>query len=201
MHDMHQTELARAMGPVARELLGEPNAALSSREELRFGSRGSLSVDRIKGMYFDHELGEGGGVIKFLQSRLRLEKEDAVAYLQERGHIQKPTAPNDSDRSKIVATYDYVAADGKLLFQVVRWEPKFFSQRPPDGKGGWRKGKGAMKGVERVIYRLPAVARCCRFQSHYLRRRREVEESSLRPAAGRRGCGDPAGQRPAEGQR
>jgi hypothetical protein len=157
MHDMHQTELARAMGSVARELLGEPNAALSSREELRFGSRGSLSVDRIKGMYFDHELGEGGGVIKFLQSRLRLEKEDAVAYLQERGHIQKATAPNDSDKSKIVATYDYVAADGKLLFQVVRWEPKFFSQRPPDGKGGWRKGKGAMKGVERVIYRLPAV--------------------------------------------
>jgi hypothetical protein len=37
------------MGPVARELLGEPNHAMSSAKELRFGKRGSISVDLEKG--------------------------------------------------------------------------------------------------------------------------------------------------------
>ncbi len=41
---------------------------------------------------------------------------------------------------KIVATYDYPDADGKLLFQVVRFEPKDFRQRKPDATAvdGWR---------------------------------------------------------------
>ena len=41
--------------PIARELLGEPNKALSSRSDLRFGSRGSISVDLEKNCWFDHE--------------------------------------------------------------------------------------------------------------------------------------------------
>jgi hypothetical protein len=56
----------------------------------------------------------------------------------------------------IVATYDYVDADGKLLFQVVRLAPKGFRQRRPDpqGKQGWSWN---FKGVRPVLYRLPAV--------------------------------------------
>ena len=52
---------------------------------------------------------------------------------------------------KIVATYDYKDASGKLLYQVVRYDPKDFRHRQPDGKGGW-----IYKGIEpRVPYRLP----------------------------------------------
>jgi putative DNA primase/helicase len=36
-----------------------------------------------------------------------------------------------------VATYDYVDENGTLLFQVVRYWPKSFRQRRPDGRGGW----------------------------------------------------------------
>lgn len=39
--------------------------------------------------------------------------------------------------SRIVAIYDYTDANGKLLFQIVRKEPKDFLQRQPDGKCGW----------------------------------------------------------------
>lgn len=53
---------------------------------------------------------------------------------------------------KIVATYDYTDADGKLVYQVVRYEPKSFRQRRPDGRGGWIWN---LKGVRRVLYRLP----------------------------------------------
>lgn len=55
---------------------------------------------------------------------------------------------------KIVATYDYTDESGKLLFQKVRYEPKDFRCRVPDGKGGW---SWKMTGVRRVLYQLPAV--------------------------------------------
>jgi len=40
-------------------------------------------------------------------------------------------------KSVAVAEYDYRDAQGKLLYQVVRTEPKGFFQRRPDGYGGW----------------------------------------------------------------
>lgn len=58
------------------------------------------------------------------------------------------------DASKIVATYDYTDAGGVLLFQAVRYEPKRFAQRAPDGKGGWTNN---LNGVRRVLYNLPFV--------------------------------------------
>ena len=60
------------MGPVARELLGEPNRAMSSAKELRFGKRGSISVDLEKGTWFDHETQEGGGVLDMIRSRISI---------------------------------------------------------------------------------------------------------------------------------
>lgn len=60
-------------------------------------------------------------------------------------------------KRRIVATYDYTNADGKLLFQTVRYgEPKNFGQRRPDPNmpGQWIYN---LKGVERVIYNLPQV--------------------------------------------
>jgi hypothetical protein len=56
--------------------------------------------------------------------------------------------------SKIVAKYDYVDESGKLLSQVVRFEPKDFRQRKPDGNGGWSWN---LDGVRRVPYRLPEI--------------------------------------------
>lgn len=55
---------------------------------------------------------------------------------------------------RIVATYDYTDRDGVLLFQAVRYEPKGFRQRRPDGKGGWVWSLG---DVQRVLFRLPEL--------------------------------------------
>jgi len=54
----------------------------------------------------------------------------------------------------IVATYDYKDEKGDLLFQVVRYKPKGFSQRRPDGHGEWIWN---MKGINPVPYHLPEV--------------------------------------------
>lgn len=52
--------------------------------------------------------------------------------------------------SRPVVTYRYVDADGSLLYEVLRWHPKRFSQRAADGTA-------SLKGVERVPYRLPEL--------------------------------------------
>ena len=52
-----------------------------------------------------------------------------------------------------VAHYDYLDADGKLSFQVVRYEPKDFRQRHwEDGKWVWN-----LSGVKRVLFNLSKV--------------------------------------------
>ena len=55
---------------------------------------------------------------------------------------------------KIATTYDYQDATGKMLFQAVRYEPKNFRQRRPDGNGGWIWNLNA---IEPVLFRLPEI--------------------------------------------
>jgi hypothetical protein len=60
-------------------------------------------------------------------------------------------AAANSNQKSVVATYDYKDAVGKLVYQVVRYDPKDFKHRQPDGNGGW-----LYKGSDRrVLYRLP----------------------------------------------
>ena len=54
----------------------------------------------------------------------------------------------------IEATYDYRDEHGKLLFQTIRYIPKDFKQRRPDGADGWVY---KLDGVRRVLYRLPEL--------------------------------------------
>ncbi len=140
-------DFVQAMGPVARELLGEPTEEIKSKRELRFGTRGSLRISLDKGTWLDFEAGKGGGVLDLVQERKNLDKDGAVAWMRERGHL----APVKRS-PKIVAAYDYTDASGAVLFQVVRFEPKDFRQRQPDGPGRWA---WKMTGVQRVLYRLP----------------------------------------------
>ena len=57
---------------------------------------------------------------------------------------------DNAARPEIVATYDYTDEGGALLFQCVRFSPKGFRQRRPDGAGWiWN-----MTGVRIVPYRL-----------------------------------------------
>ena len=74
---------------------------------------------------------------------------DVIAALRDRGLWRD----SNKTESVITATYDYTDEAGRLLYQVVRKEPKQFLQRHPDGAGGWIWRKGARQ----VLYRLPEV--------------------------------------------
>jgi putative DNA primase/helicase len=56
--------------------------------------------------------------------------------------------------STIVATYSYTDEHSVILYQTLRYEPKEFRQRRPDGQGGW---VWDLQGVRRVLYRLPEL--------------------------------------------
>ncbi len=56
----------------------------------------------------------------------------------------------------IAAIYDYTDAQGNLIFQVVRFDPKAFRTRRPDGSGGWM---WSYQGFQPYLYRLPEVVR------------------------------------------
>ncbi len=59
-----------------------------------------------------------------------------------------------SSRPRIVATFDYVDEHGGLLYQVVRYVPKRFLIRRPDGNGDWIWN---LDDTRPVLYRLPEV--------------------------------------------
>jgi DNA primase len=74
---------------------------------------------------------------------------DVIEALKARG-LWEPSREGQNMNRRIVATYDYTDESGELLYQVVRYEPKDFRQRHPDGRGGWIW----KKGPRQVLYRL-----------------------------------------------
>jgi hypothetical protein len=116
--------------------------------------RESLSLNLRKGLWHCHACNIGGGLIAF-ERRLAPGKDNAECWKAIYSTIGRdaPKA-NESKHGTLVATYDYRDADGEVVYQAVRYEPKGFSQRRPDGKGGWVWN---MDGVTRVPFNLPTL--------------------------------------------
>ena len=62
--------------------------------------------------------------------------------------------PDGGSNRRVEVAYQYTDERGELLFEVVRFHPKRFLQRRPDGRGGWIWRLG---DTRRVLYRLPKV--------------------------------------------
>jgi len=93
----------------------------------------------------------GGSVIDFVMKKEKLDLGDAIKRVKE---LEPGAFPAKTNELKEVAAYDYRDEAGQLLYQSVRYEPKTFRQRRPDGAGGWAWN---MEGVRRVPYRLPEL--------------------------------------------
>lgn len=179
--------VASLMGRVARDLLGRPNQALSSKHEWRFGTHGSLSVDLRKGTYHDHEANVGGGVLDLIVRELGGSRSDAAEWLRDRGldipergdghrshtggHTRQaaPEGKDDAvteerqpapsiDLGRPTKTYDYIDETGTLLFQVCRYEV--------DGSKTFRQRRPGdapgtwtwgVKDVRQIPYRLDSM--------------------------------------------
>lgn len=63
--------------------------------------------------------------------------------------------PKQTQTMQQVARYPYTDAAGTLLYEKLRYVPKSFRRRRPDGAGGWSWSLG---DARRVLYRTPEVA-------------------------------------------
>lgn len=78
----------------------------------------------------------------------------AVRALTERFGIQVNGISNHSFQSRTTETYSYHDEEGRLLFEVVRFQTKDFRQRRRDENGEW---VWKLEGTHRVLYNLPGV--------------------------------------------
>ena len=98
--------------------------------------------------------GDGGRVL--LKCHAGCEFGEIVSALKLKASDLFPDNGNGSNNRKIVAVYDYVTTDGKLYHQTVRYDNKSFTQRRPDGAGGWIWN---LKDITPVLYNLPQVTK------------------------------------------
>lgn len=143
-----QDKFADLAAAVARDLLGEPNKHLSTATELRFGNQGSMSVDVKKGTFYDHQEGEGGGVLWLIERETgqSVAGGQAVQWLKDNGYdVQDDRPPMPAagqsggdgprvdkngnwlpqrvpDHGEMTKAYDYRNAEGQLVFQVCRYD-------------------------------------------------------------------------------
>ena len=111
--------------------------------------RCSFSVNFEKGTFICHKENISGGLKKLAQ----LLGVPSPFQTQASLHLIPVPAGNPA---RIEATYDYVDAEGKLLYQTVRYAPKDFRQRRPDpaknGRWVWN-----LDNTTPVPYRLPGL--------------------------------------------
>ncbi|TDO13792.1 hypothetical protein [Halomonas ventosae] len=160
-HHSAKQDLALLMEPVARELLGEPNKALSKKGELRFGTHGSLAVKPEEGTWYSHEEEAGGGVLDLIARETGLgTRHEQLTWLEEHGFREKSEPPKPPTKADEVARYRYNDAKGRPRFYVVRYEPqgqpKTFRQGRLDERGRFLPG---VKGIDtRIPYHLDKLA-------------------------------------------
>ena len=95
-------------------------------------------LDLGKGTFFDHELGQGGGVLDLIERETGKTGEERLQWL-----VDEHLLPNGNGgarqvgpgRGHVVHAYPYHDEGGRLLFEVVRFEPKDFRQRRPTRRG------------------------------------------------------------------
>jgi putative DNA primase/helicase len=118
----------------------------------------SFSANIEKGVWKCHAGCGEGGLIEFADL-MRIPRDKIPGWeistngknvSNHNGHTEKPKP----GLGRIVAEYNYRDENGKVLFQTLRYDPKDFRQRKPDGNGGWNWGLGDSR---RVLYRLPEI--------------------------------------------
>ncbi len=126
---------AEEMIDLGRKLWGDQNASLSTREDIRFGSKGSKSIRRSTGEWFDHEDGRRGRIrITLRKGSWRSAPERHWKY---RRDLRLP-------RREWGASFPGSPQDAE----------GFQPARARTGNGGWIWN---LQGTARVLYKLPEL--------------------------------------------
>ena len=162
----------------ARQLKGEPNARLSNRRELRWGSHGSFKLviaGQAIGSWYDWEAREGGrGALQLVAYLLGTDREGALNWLTQRGHLDRrhseptppppPTSNSTADRS--AADRSRLASDIWISCEAIPKDSshparKWFENRhlwrpelPAPPMLRWKTASGAHMGAGSIVAML-----------------------------------------------
>lgn len=121
---------------------------------LREDKNPSFSINVIYGAWQDFATGDKGNIYEFIKRKENVDFPTAKKILLDRYNPQSAQQTQQRSDKTIVATYDYTDENGKLLYQSVRFEPKSFQQRRPNGSNTWIWD---LKNTRRVLYHLPKL--------------------------------------------
>ena len=150
--------MAATCEQIAKAALGNP--AKKSSGELLWNCpqhedrHPSLAVNPTKNAWMCGPCGAGGTVWQlaaFLTGVSASDKRAVATWLKDCGLIEETIKPTGR---RIAAEYSYQDANGRLLFQTIRFDPKDFAYRRPNGRVAWVWN---LQGIGLVPYRLPAV--------------------------------------------
>lgn len=181
-HTLQCIDVARAgLGEPARQSGKELLWRCPHSEQHNHGDRNpSLGVNPEKNVWKCWSEGVGGkggwSFAAFIAGVDANDKPAVTAWLRNHellsgsggavGEVAKGRARKKATEEREVAQYNYTDEEGDLLFQVVRYEPKNFRQRRPDGNDGWVwhlecdakcKCKVKLPPARRVLYKLPEL--------------------------------------------
>jgi hypothetical protein len=144
-----QNAYTTIIGDVAKHYWGQPNAALSRADELRFGSHGSKSVNLKEGVWYDHESSLGGGVIDLIKAQ------EPGANISQR--LQEFGIETTKNKSVSETIWTYTDEAGTPRYEVIRKngpDGKSYLQRhySVDGQRHW-----GIMGITAVPYKLPQL--------------------------------------------
>ena len=112
--------------------------------------RPSFSINTKLGVYFCHGCKAKGTIADF----------ERYIFGSQRGPARKSSSNlshqigQHGKPEKVEDVYQYEDSNKCVIFEQVRFKPKTFRSRRPDGKGGWIWN---LQGVQRVLYRLPDI--------------------------------------------
>lgn len=103
------------IGEIATILLGEPNPEMSRAHDLRFGAKGSLSVNTSKAVWQNFEAGTGGGTLDLIRAHTDAQTDaDCFLWLEQQGLIGGAVAPTPTPLPENSKATDPVVAWDRL---------------------------------------------------------------------------------------
>jgi hypothetical protein len=139
------------MEQVALHYWGEPK--FRRGHLLRWGNKGSKEVNLKKGTFYDFEDDVGGGVIDLVRLNEGAQLAGMPQLLERKFGISRNMERDLRPKEFLSKVFHYYDEHGELCYQVLRYEPRRFLQRRPEGDEWVYK----MDGVQPLPYRLPEL--------------------------------------------
>ena len=124
----------------------------SRKDELRFRTKGSLSVNTATVTFFDHEQNRGGGCLDFIVHHgVAHDQRSAAQWAKDQGILQSPAITTKTPNREHI----YRDENGQPIRRAIKYDNGNWSQQRFENNS-WQSG---VKGVRNIPYGLDRLAK------------------------------------------